>query len=594
HNMNIDINLILVLCVIVFAAGLFISNKFRVDIIALSVLAILLLSGLISHDQALFGFTNPATATIAALFVLSAGLVRTGIVRWLSFQVDKLSGKREWRLILVLCVFVAVLSAFINNTAIVAIFIPIAIVLAQKRNITVSHILIPVSFASQFGGVCTLIGTSTNLLVNSFGIESGLKPFSLFEFAPLGLVITVVGIAYLLITSKWLPKRTGEAGQMDKYRLDDYLAEFQVQKDSPLIGSTWEKAKKSNGIDSDIANFYRDGKSVSRRAKTIIREDDLLLITGNLGKLIELPAKYGLIIKKDPEVRNSRLAAENTTLIEVLLSPRSSLIGSSLSNSSFFEPYKATVLAMQRRGQVIRERLADIKLEFGDTLLLQGNKDDLMRLMNSPNVIVTNELSDLYIRKHRAVIAVLIFALVIIFAALGVFPIMISALLGAIMMVLTRCLTIDEAYQAIDWKIIFLLGGLLPLGLALEQHGGALLIANAILNFAEHYGPVLILAIFYITSAVLTETMSNNATAVILAPIAIAVGTSLNIDPRPLLVAIAFAASTSFATPIGYQTNTMILSAGGYRFTDFTVIGLPLNIIFFVIAVLLIPILWPF
>jgi len=592
--MNIDTNLILVLGIIVIAAGLFISNKFRVDVIALSVLAALLLSGLISHDQALSGFTNPATATIAALFVLSAGLVRTGIVRWLSFQVDKLSGKREWRLILVLCIFVAVLSAFINNTAIVAVFIPIAIVLAQKRKITVSHILIPVSFASQFGGVCTLIGTSTNLLVNSIGTESGLKPFDLFEFAPLGLVMTAAGIAYLLITTKWLPKRTGEAGQMDKYRLEDYLAEFQVQKDSPLIGSTWEKAKKSNDIDLDIANFYRSGKAVSRRNRTIIREDDLLLITGNLGKLVELPAKYGLKLKKDPEVRSSRLAAENTTLVEALLSPRSRLIGNSLNNSSFFEPYKATVLAIQRRGQVIRERLADIKLEFGDTLLLQGNKDDLMRLMNSPNVIVTNELSDLYIRKHRAIIAVMIFALVIIFAALGVFPIMISALLGAIMMVLTRCLTIEEAYQAIDWKIIFLLGGLLPLGLALEQHGGALLIANAILNFAEHYGPVLILAIFYITSAVLTETMSNNATAVILAPIAIAVGTSLSIDPRPLLVAIAFAASTSFATPIGYQTNTMILSAGGYRFTDFTVIGLPLNIIFFVIAVLLIPILWPF
>jgi len=592
--MNIDTNLILVLGIIVIAGGLFISNKFRVDVIALSVLAALLLSGLISHDQALSGFTNPATATIAALFVLSAGLVRTGIVRWLSFQVDKLSGKREWRLILVLCIFVAVLSAFINNTAIVAVFIPIAIVLAQKRKITVSHILIPVSFASQFGGVCTLIGTSTNLLVNSIGTESGLKPFDLFEFAPLGLVMTAAGIAYLLITTKWLPKRTGEAGQMDKYRLEDYLAEFQVQKDSPLIGSTWEKAKKSNDIDLDIANFYRSGKAVSRRNRTIIREDDLLLITGNLGKLVELPAKYGLKLKKDPEARGSRLAAENTTLVEALLSPRSRLIGNSLSNSSFFEPYRATVLAIQRRGQVIRERLADIKLEFGDTLLLQGNKDDLMRLMNSPNVIVTNELSDLYIRKHRAIIAVLIFALVIIFAALGVFPIMISALLGAIMMVLTRCLTIDEAYQAIDWKIIFLLGGLLPLGLALEQHGGALLIANAILNFAEHYGPVLILAIFYITSAVLTETMSNNATAVILAPIAIAVGTALNIDPRPLLVAIAFAASTSFATPIGYQTNTMILSAGGYRFTDFTVIGLPLNIIFFVIAVLLIPILWPF
>lgn len=589
-----DINLILVLGIIVLAVGLFISNKLRFDIIALCVLAFLLLLGLIRPEQALYGFASPATATIAALFILSAGLVRTGVLRWLSFQLDKLAGKKEWRLILVLCVSIAFLSAFINNTATVAIFIPIAIVLAQRHKIPVSHVLIPLSFASQFGGVCTLIGTSTNIIVNSIAVESGMRPFGLFEFAPLGLVMSLVGIAYLLITSKWLPKRRGEAEQIDKYRLADYLAEFRVRKNSPLIGSTWEKSKKGTEIKAELANLFRDEKPASRPAKTHIREGDLLLLTGNIGKLIEMQGRYGLKLQKESKLRDQQLVSSNITLIEVLVPPRSNLIGCTLNNSEFFRRYKATLLAIQRRGKIIRERLADIELQFGDTLLLQGQKDDLSRLMNSPNAIITNELSELYIRKDRAITAVAILVMVILLAAFNIFPIMIVAILGAIAMVLSRCLTIDEAYQAIDWKTIFLLGGLLPLGLALEQNGGALWIANTLMQYIDQFGPVLILAAFYIVTAILTEAMSNNATAMVLAPIAIAVGLAMNVDPRPLLVAIAFAASTSFATPIGYQTNTMILAAGGYRFADFTRIGVPLNIIFFGLAVFLIPILWPF
>ncbi len=253
-----------------------------------------------------------------------------------------------------------------------------------------------------------------------------------------------------------------------------------------------------------------------------------------------------------------------------------------------------SVLAIQRRGRILRDRLADIKLADGDTILLQGHKDDITHIMNSPNAIVTNELTDLYLRKDRALMALAVLLVVVVLTTLNIIAIMPAAIIGALGMVVTRCLTVDEAYNAIDWKIIFLLGGILPLGLALEQSGAALWIANNILEPVAGFGPMMLLAVLYIVTALLTEAMSNNAAAAILAPIAVTTAISLNIDPRPLLIAITFAASTSFATPIGYQTNTMVYSPGGYRFTDFTRIGGPLNFIFWAIAVLLIPFIWPF
>lgn len=589
-----DVNLILILAIIVIAMGLFISGKLRVDIIALCVLVALLLTGLIRPDQAIYGFTNPATATIAAMFVLSAGMVRTGLVQWIAHHIGRWVGKKESWLILVLCVVVAFLSAFIINTATVAIFIPIAIVLAKGRNISSSRVLMPLSFASQFGGVCTLIGTSTNILVNSIAVERDLAPFGLFEFAPLGIIMSVVGIGYLLVVTRWLPKRKGEVEQVDKYRLADYLAEMRVTEKSALIGQTWERNKLSREAKAELANLFRNDKATSRPAATKIREDDLLLLKGNLDNLLAMQNQLGLELQNNVVVKDQNLSSSEVKLVEVLIPPRSNLIGRTLRASDFFRRYKSTILAMQRRGKILRDRLADINLDGGDTLLLQGHKDDVARLLNSSNVIVTNELTDLYLRKDRAVIALLMLVMVIVLTVLNIVPLLVAVMLGAGGMVLTRCITVEEAYQAIDWKIIFLLGGIIPLGLALEQNGAARWLADIILNTMGGFGPLMLLASLYLITAVLTESMSNNAAAAILAPIAITLAISMNVDPRPLLIAVTFAASTSFSTPIGYQTNTMVYAPGGYRFTDFIRIGGPLNLIFLGVAVLFIPMLWPF
>ncbi len=586
--------MILVGVIVLAAMAMFIWGKIRIDIIALCVLVALFVLKLIEPEQVLYGLANQATVTIASMFIISAGLVRTGLVEWAARQLDRLAGKTELRLMLILSLTAAFLSAFIINAAIVAIFIPVAMVLARSRKIASSRILIPLSFASQFGGVCTLVGSSTNLIVNSIAVSRGLEPFGFFEFLPLGLAMVGAGTVYLAAVGHWLlPVRKGEAEQIDKYRLVDYLAELQVTDKSQLIGETWETSKVGDETKVELANLLRGTKAVTRPTRTRIKADDILLLHGNVEQILAIESKYGLKILKDARVKDQELSSHNMKLSEVMIPPGSNLIGRTLHEAAFFRRHRLTVLAVQRRGKTLRERLVDIKLKENDTVLLQGHKEDIDYIMNSPNAIVTNELTDLYLRKDRAIIALAVLLVVVALTTLNVMSIMFAAILGAVAMVVTQCLTIEEAYKAIDWMIIFLLAGVLPMGLALEQSGATLWLADHVLQPLAGHGPVMLLAVLYIITAVLTEAMSNNAAAAILAPIAFTAAASLNIDPRPLLIAITFAASTSFATPIGYKTNTMVYSPGGYHFTDFTRIGVPLNLIFWGISVLLIPLIWP-
>jgi di/tricarboxylate transporter len=590
-----EISALLALAVVAAAMFLFISGKLGVDVIALCVLAGLIVLGLIRPDQALYGFASPATATVAAMFVLSAGLVRTGLVEWLSRWLNKLAGRGESQLILVLCVAVAFLSAFIVNTATVAIFIPVATVLALARRVSPSKVLMPLSFASQFGGVCTLIGTSTNILVNSIAVSQDMKAFGLFEFAPLGIAMSVAGIIYLILIGRWmLPKRSVAAEEVDKYRLADYLAELSVAEQSPLVGKKWDKRKASKGANVNLIKIIRGDKPVARPSQTIIRAGDILLIHGDVDRLINMKERLGLGIQADVTMDDRELSSDEVRLVEVLIPPRSTLVGRTLRGSGFLRRYRSVALAIQRRGRILRHRLRDIRLDGGDTLLLKVGRKDVPRLMKTSGVIVTNELTELYLRKDRAAIALLLFLAILALVAFRIVPILVAAMIGAVGMVLGRCISVEEAYQAIDWKVVFLLGGIIPLGLALEQSGAAQWLAGSLLSPLAGCGPIVVLAALYLSTALLTAIMSNNAAAVILAPIALSLAASMSVNPRPFLVAITFAASTSFATPIGYQTNTMVYAPGGYHFTDYTRVGGPLNLIFWGLAVLLIPMLWPF
>jgi di/tricarboxylate transporter len=586
---------ILILAITAAAAVLFVTEKLRVDLTALCVLGALLIFQLIQPEQALYGFANTATATVAAMFVLSTGLVRTGLVEWLARHLDRFAGKGERKLIIVLCVTVALLSAFIINTATVAILIPIAVILAKTRKIAPSRVLIPLSFASQFGGVCTLIGTSTNILVNSLAISNGLKRFNVFEFAPLGIILVIIGILYLTVFSRILiPKRKGVDEQIDKYRLCDYLAEMRVKDGSPLIGKQWGALKNKDLKNIDLIKIIRGDKATWRASRTTIREDDHLLLHGNANELIKMKDNYQLEMKADSVINDQKLRSDKIELIEALVPPRSKLIGQTLSGADYIRRFGCVVLAIQRRDKILRDRLADIDFDDGDTLLLQCDKESVRRIMQSKDLIATNELTDLHLRKDRAIRALAIFISIILLAAFNIVSILVAALIGAVAMVVGRCITIEEAYNAIDWKVIFLLGGILPLGLALQQTGTATWLATTVMQPLLDMGPLIVLASFYLITAALTEMMSNNASAILLVPIALSVAEIMGVSARPFLIAITFAASTSFATPIGYQTNTMIYAPGGYRFSDFARIGIPLNILFWITTVFVAPIIWPF
>jgi di/tricarboxylate transporter len=585
---------ILILAVVLGAMVLFVTEKLRVDLVALCVLVALLILGLIKPEQALYGFANPATATVASMFVLSAGLARTGMVEWLGRSINRIAGKSSAQLVLVLCITIAVLSAFIVNTATVAIFIPVTIVLANARHVSPSRVLIPLSYASQFGGVCTLIGTSTNILVNSIAVTNGLRGFDLFEFAPLGLIMLAIGIVYLVVISKWfLPKRRGEYQQLDKYRLVDYLIELRVKKKSPLIDQTWEKSKPSDIKEVNLIKLIRGKRATWKPLKTKIQEDDILLLHGNADKLITLRDNYKLETT-GTKVGDKQMSSDEVKLIEALIPPQSVMAGRTLRGSNFNRRFECTVLAVQRRGKIIRDRLSDIRFNGGDSLLLQCESRDLKYILRSDDLIVTSELTDLHLRRNRSFMALGIMVAVVALAAFKILPIMIAALIGAVGMVLSRCISLEEAYKAIDWKVIFLLGGIFPLGMALQQSGTAALLANSLMQPLVKLGPLYILAALYLITAIMTETMSNNAAAILLAPIALSIAGILGVSPRPFLIAITFAASTSFATPIGYQTNTMIYAPGGYRFLDYTKVGAPLNFIFWIVAVLTIPVFWSF
>jgi di/tricarboxylate transporter len=361
-----------------------------------------------------------------------------------------------------------------------------------------------------------------------------------------------------------------------------------------MIGTTWEKSKVKKDEKVDLIKFIRNNKETSKPPRTKIREGDILLLHGNVDTLIAMQDKYGLGIHAKTKMDDKKISSNDIKLIEVLIPPRSRLASRTLQNFGFFRRYKCVVLAVQRRGKIIRDRVAEVLLENGDTLLLKTDKGDMPRLLKSSDLIVTNELTELYVRKDKVIIALVLFLTVVTLTVLNIIPILAAALIGAVGMVVSRCLTIEEAYEAIDWKVIFMIGGILPLGLAMEQSGTALWLVNTILDPFAGCGPIVVLALLYLITAVLTELMSNNAAAVIIAPIGLSIAASMDVDPRPFLVAITFAASTSFATPIGYQTNTMIHAPGGYRFIDYTRVGGPLNLIFWALAVFLIPILWPF
>lgn len=587
---------LLTLAVLVGAVALFVTEKLPVDVVAMLVLASLLVLGLVTPAEALSGFSSEATITVAAMFVLSAGLAHTGALT----SVGRLFGrvKRPWLFLLLIMFVVGPISAFVNNTAAVAVFLPLVLAATAANRSSPSQVLIPLSYAAQMGGVCTLIGTSTNLLVNSLAKDLGHPGFGLFDFAPVGVITMGVGFAYLLLMRRWLLPHHPPAPLTEAYELGKYITELRVMPGSPLIGKSVAQAQLAEKRSVYVLELMRgEHKHWSPRAEEL-REGDVLLVRGNWEQLKALKDEARLELEPEFKLQDSQFTGEDDdqaqVLVEAMVAPGARLVGRSLAELDFQWAYNATVLALHRRGEVLREKIKDVSLNVGDVMLLMCPRAELDVLRTNNNLVVLNERGEAEKPRSKALLAFAIMAAAIAAAALGWLPIVASSILGGIALVATRCIGNDQAYQAVDWRVIVLLAGVLPLGIAMQKSGLAQGIADFSVDWVGGFGPLAVLAAVYLVTALLTELMSNNAAAVLITPIAYSTAVSLGVSPTPFLVAVLFAASTSFATPVGYQTNTMVYNAGNYRFTDFMKMGVPLNLLFWGLAVWLIPTYFPF
>jgi di/tricarboxylate transporter len=583
---------ILVLAILVGAVALFVSEKYPIDFVALLVLGTLLLFGLITPQEGISGFSNPATITVGAMFVLSAGLQKSGATAAVGRLMVRF-GRSYFTALVTIMASITVISAFVNNTAAVAVFIPLVMIVANRRKIAASKLLIPLSYASQFGGVCTLIGTSTNLLVSSISDQAGYGAFSMFEFSRMGLILFVAGVLFFLLFGRWLlPERKAQELAVI-YQLGEYITEMRVAENSPLVGKSVLESRLGEDHDVTVLRLLHVTKAVWAPLRQAVSGGDVLLVRGKLRELMRLRDSARLQLNAEFKLRDETLQTEDLRLVQALVAPGSNLVGQTLKELDFRSRYEALVLAIQRRGEPIQEKLNSVRFRLGDALLIQAHEDQIRKLREDENLIVLDEVPGVPLR-HKAPVVLGILVGVVGLAAFDVLPILVTSIIGCLAMVLTRCLRLDEAYEAINWQVIFLLAGILPLGIAMQKTGAAGLIAERAVGMVGDMGPVAVLAVVYLMTSVMTDTMSNNAAAVLLAPIAISTAQQIGVDPKPFLMAITFAASTGFSTPVGYQTNTMIYNPGGYRYTDFLRTGVPLSIIFWILSVIFIPRIWSF
>ncbi|WP_224448031.1 SLC13 family permease [Haloprofundus salilacus] len=600
--------------VILAALVLFATEPVPVDITALGVMVTLMLVQpvtetlasvgllaapirMISVDQGLSGFASQATLTVLAMFILSEGVQRTGVVQILGAKIAAVTRESESRQLGAVIGVVAPISGFINNTAAVAILLPMVTDLAERGRSSPSKLLLPLSYASMFGGTLTLIGTSTNILASDIFDRLGYEPFSMFEFTGLGIVVALVGTAYLLTIGRYLtPARIRPQSDLtEEFEMGEYLTEVLVREDSPLVGQRVQDALVETALDVDLLQLIRGGDVfLEPLGPKEIQGGDVFAVRTDRDTLVELLDVEGLDlvpVRVDEETLEAGGSGQN--LVEVVVAPRSALVGESLSSLGFRQRYDATVLALRRGGELIRRRMDDVALQVGDTLLVQASTGSIERLDRNRDFIVAQEIERHDFRESKIPVAVGIVALVVAVAAIDFVPIVVSALAGALAMIATRCLKPSEIYEAVQWDVIFLLAGVIPLGIAMQETGADQLLADTVVASATALPMLGVLALFYVVTALLTNVISNNASVVLMVPVAVEAATQIGANPLSFVIAVTFAASTAFMTPVGYQTNLFVYGPGGYKFTDYVRVGAPLQLLFAVVTTLGITVFFP-
>ncbi len=579
---------ILTLFILIAMFGMFLRERWPTEVVAIGGVAALLILGLLPMDRATEVLSNPAPWTIAAMFIVMGALVRTGSLDKLTKFAEAKAGTNPTLAVTTLLGFVAIASAFMNNTPIVVIMIPVFVQISRVLGQSTSKLLIPLSYAAIMGGTLTLIGTSTNLLVDGVARAQGLEPFSIFEITPIGLVVVAWGFVYLTFIGRHLlPERASMAALLGGRAKAKFFTEVAVPEDSALIGQNVNEVDLFRRDGVRLIDVLRGDASLRRdMSGVVVQAGDRVVLRTDMTEVLGLQASKELKTV-------DKLSSVRTTTVEVLITPGARMVGRTLGNLRLRRRYGVYPLAVHRRNQNIGTQLDNLTIRVGDTLLLEGDPADIQRLAADMDLVDVSQPSERAYRREKSPIAIAAMAGIVILAAFNVAPLLALVIIAVAVVLLTGCIDAEEAFSFIEGRLLALIFAMLAVGAALDHTGAIQLIVGQVAPWLTDLPPLAVVFAVYFITTILTELVSNNAIAVIMAPIAIALAQATGIDPRPLVVAVMIAASACFATPIGYQTNMLVYGPGGYRFTDFMRIGIPLNLSLGVVVCLAIPLIWP-
>lgn len=617
----------LALGILLFAILFFVTEWLRVDVVALIVVISLMVSGLLKPAEAIAGFSNPVVLTIASLFVIGGGVLQTGLAASIGNQVLRIAGTNPTRLIVTVMLAVALLSAFMSDTGTVAVLLPAVISLAASARISPSKLLIPLSYGALLGGAATLIGTPPNLIVSDVLRESGARPFQFFDYTPIGIILIMAGAVFFLTIGKRLLPDHAPAQDLQKvstpeeiarrYRLPDNLFRLRVRHFSPLIDKTIAEGEFGARFNVNIIELRRapeartvvkvgetrliwkadKRKGMKPSVETTFQAEDLLIVQGTPSDVAHLAASWNLGVQPAEAEDDASLINQEVGLAEVVLPPESQLIGKTLTDLQFGSQYRLSVLGIQRPGTSDNLNLKTTPLRFGDILLVQGSWENILSLrVHRRDFVVMGQPESMQgpANRSRAPIAAVVMVVMLLAMIGEVLPLTTVSMLAALVMILTKCLTIDEAYGFIDWKSIVLVAGMLPMSTALERVGLVNLGAQSLTNTLGGFGPIWVLGGLFLATSLFTQVLSNTATAVLIAPLALAAADNLGVQPHAFLMAVGVAASMAFASPVASPVNTLVMGAGNYRFSDYIKIGAPMLLISLIAAMLILPLLFPF
>ena len=605
-------DIILVLAILGLSIILFAWEKVGPDVVAMLVLITLALTQLVSAQEAFSGFSNPAVITVWAIYIISEGLFKTGVADYLGKQIIKIAGTKESKLTATIMVAVGFMSAFMNNIGATAVFLPAIMGISKQKKVSPSKLLIPLSFASLMGGNMTLIGTPPNILASAILQENTHLSFQFFDFLPTGLLILGSGVLFMTFIGRHLlPSSPVKDNLTQSYHLRDYAAELIVLPDSSLVGKTILESGLGKDYDLTLVSKLNNpdpiklspGLSSTRRLRghgipvqktENIAANDIFLVKGSLDSLLKIKDAHGLKIKADITLSDKTLRSGSLSMAEVLVTPSSSLLDMSLKEAKFRDHFNLSVLAVWRAGHSLRQKLADIPIQVGDVLLVQGAKEHLGLVYEDPGLLLLDPVISPKKNTKQAPLSLIIMVGMLISVTTGWLHISVAAVVAAVLMVLARILSMDEAYRAIQWRSIFLIAGMLPLGIAMQNTGAAQFLADTVIKLTGQWGNLGVMLGLYVLTMLLTQPMSNAAATVLVTPIAIDAAFKLGVHPQAYVMAVVIAASTAFLTPIGHQANVLVYGIGNYKFFDFFKVGLGLTLLYVVIVALVLPILWPF